>query len=272
MVSLPFSDHCDMLVDPEHRYEVLSYLTGVAKQKSLRYIEIRPREPLESNVEGLRPADTYAFHVIDLRRSKDELLQNFHKDSIRRKIQRAEREGLTYKKDATAQALRQFYDLFLLTRKRQGVPPTPFKWFTTLAEYLRGSLEVRIAYKADRAVAALLTLSHGKAVVYKYGASDARFNSCGGTPFLFWQTILEAKAEGFEQLDLGRSDTDNPGLITFKDRLGAQRSSLSYWRLSTRQYRSVGAFRSYGVAKKMFECAPRLVSVGVGKLMYKHLG
>ncbi len=41
---------------------------------------------------------TYYLHRLDLRPSLDELYQGFHKDCIRRKISRAERESLTYER------------------------------------------------------------------------------------------------------------------------------------------------------------------------------
>jgi len=47
-------------------------------------------------------------------------------------------------------------------------------------------------------------------------------------PFLFWRLIEESKASGAERINFGRSDLDNDGLITFKDRVGARRKLLSY--------------------------------------------
>ena len=54
-------------------------------------------------------------------------------------------------------------------------------------------------------------------MVYTYGGSDAKFNNLGGTPMLFWRMIKEANDAGAEELNLGRSDLDNQGLITFKE-------------------------------------------------------
>ncbi len=71
------------------------------------------------------------------------------------------------------------------------------------------------------AVASILTLSHKKTIVYKCGCSDAAANKFGGMALLFWRTIQEAQENGFEDLDMGRSDTDQPGLIAFKEHWGA---------------------------------------------------
>ena len=53
-------------------------------------------------------------------------------------------------------------------------------------------------------------------------------------PFLFWRVIQDARAQGFVELDLGRSDLDQPGLAAFKDHLGATRSTLTYYRYPAR--------------------------------------
>src|SRR5207302_712794 len=83
-----------------------------------------------------------------------------------------------------------------------------------------------------RPVASILTLNFKSVLVYKYGCADARFNSFGGTPFLIWKAIEEAQRDGLHEVDLGRSDLDTPGLVTFKDRWGSRRSVISYLRCS----------------------------------------
>ena len=48
--------------------------------------------------------------------------------------------------------------------------------------------------------------------------------------FCFWKTIEEAKHQGMLEFDLGRSKLDQAGLVQFKDRLGAVKTRLPYWR------------------------------------------
>ena len=117
-----------------------------------------------------------------------------------------------------------------MTRRRHQVPPQPIAWFRNLLECMGDRFRICLASKDDEPVAGIVLLRHRDTLVYKYGASDARFHSLGAMPFLFWNAIREAKASGIRWLDLGRSDSDNAGLITFKDRLGADRSTLTYVR------------------------------------------
>ena len=125
--------------------------------------------------------------------------------------------------------LSSFYGLLRLTRRRHGLPPQPLAWFRNLVACLGDGLTIHVASKDGVPIAGILTLSFKKTMVYKYGGSDARHHSLGGMPFLFWRAIQEAKARGIEELDLGRSDLDQPGLIAFKDHLGATRTTLTYY-------------------------------------------
>ena len=61
-------------------------------------------------------------------------------------------------------------------------------------------------------------------MLFKYSASDARFQSLGTMPFLLWQGFEEAKYSGATQFDFGRSQIENKGLIHFKNHFGANQS------------------------------------------------
>ena len=94
-------------------------------------------------------------------------------------------------------------------------------------------LDIRVARKDGSAVAAMLTLRHGSSVIYKYGCSNDGVHNSGGIPFLFWKLIEESKMSGANKIDLGRTDCDQEGLIAFKDRLGATRRTLTYYRYTS---------------------------------------
>lgn len=48
-------------------------------------------------------------------------------------------------------------------------------------------------------------------------------------PFLFWRLIQDSKERGPEEIDFGRTDFRSDGLVSFKDRLGARKCSLTYY-------------------------------------------
>ena len=275
LVSLPFSDHCEPLLDQQDLQVILPTLEGDLIREGLRYIELRPPHMFEACSSLFHSTYTYCGHQLDLRPDLDALFRNFHKDSMQRKIRRAEREGLTYEEGRSAALLNDFYRLLKLTRRRHRVPPQPKRWFQNLIDCLGETLKIRVAFKDSRAVAAILTLKHKDTLFYKYGCSDAQFNNLGGMQLLFWRSIQESKDAGLRVFDLGRSDLESTGLITFKDRWGATRSTLTYERLSSSPrfgYRSGGAGWAEGVAKRALAHLPDRVLCAVGDLVYRHIG
>lgn len=272
VVSLPFSDHCEPLVtSPEEFDLLLNSLTERVDRTGLKYAEVRPLRSEPSSRESVGASDEYCLHRLDLSGTESSLFKSFHKDSIQRKIRRAEREQLRYEEGSSEALLGYFYELFIMTRRRQGLPPQPRKWFRSLIVHLGKNIKIRVALKGDKPVASILTISDKKTMVYKYGCSDARFNNLGGTPLLFWRAIQDAKAMGLEEFDLGRSSMDNAGLATFKRHLGAQQTTMNYWRYPARAaaFRPEASIRHF---KRLISLVPNSSLVMIGNLFYRHIG
>jgi hypothetical protein len=273
MVSVPFSDHCDPLLDgSDATVEIFEALRKKLSSEKLDYIELRPRDD-RSAIIGAQKMPPFYLHVVDLKPSSQELFRNFHKDCIQRKIRRAEREALVYESGNSERLLSAFYRLMIQTRRKHQLPPQPIQWFRNLAACMGDRLQIRVAFKDGKEIASILTVKHKDTIVYKYGCSDAESQNLGATPLLFWKTIEEAKAEGLQTLDLGRSDTDNPGLIAFKDRLGAKSSILSYVRWSRkRQSESQSQTQnSHAFVKRLFAIMPDAVLQAAGRILYRHV-
>jgi lipid II:glycine glycyltransferase (peptidoglycan interpeptide bridge formation enzyme) len=214
---------------------------------------------------------TYYFHSLDLRPNLGKLVENFHKDCVQRKIRRAERERLQYEEGSSEILLQNFYGLLLMTRRRQYLPPQPRAWFRGLIATFGEGLKIRVASKDGTPVAAILTLLHKKTMVYKYGCSNVAFNNLGGTALLFWKAIEEAKERGCEELEMGRSDIDNHGLVAFKERWGARRRSISYWTYPQRESTALGAWKK-NVSQQIVSVLPDRALEAVGTLLYRHVG
>jgi lipid II:glycine glycyltransferase (peptidoglycan interpeptide bridge formation enzyme) len=137
---------------------------------------------------------------------------------------------------------------------------------------MKDSLLIRIARKDKTPAAAMLTLKKGASVVYKYGCSNEKFHNLGGMPFLFWKLIEESKISGVERIDLGRTDMGNGGLISFKDRLGASKKLLIYYRYSKASKQSVASLSDSPGLRRFFALLPDAFCSAAGKALYKHLG
>ncbi len=276
LVSLPFSDHCEPLVDrPEELHEMVSFLAQEVRRGKWNYVEIRPCNSVpcaDGHSTRFQATRAYYFHKLDLSPSLDQLFRRFHKSSVQRKIRRGEREGLAYEEGTSESHLAKFYHLLRLTRRRHGVPPQPLAWFRNLIDCLGEKVTIHIASKDGQPIASILTLWFKKAIVYKYGCSDARYHKLGGMPYLFWRVIQEAKKKGLKEFDLGRSDSKNSGLVAFKDHLGTGSSRSTYYRYPASKAGPAADGWKLQTAKRAIAYMPIPVLTVAGRFLYKHMG
>jgi lipid II:glycine glycyltransferase (peptidoglycan interpeptide bridge formation enzyme) len=273
LVSLPFSDHCEPLVDsPDDLELLLRSLELDGTTKAWKYIEIRSRTALAVPPPWSEPVDASYLHTVDLTPGLEEIFRGLHKNCTQRKIRRAEREKLSYEEGHSGALLEEFYGLLLRTRRRHRLPPHPHDWFRNLADCLGDQAKIRIASKDGQPIAGILTLASKDVLIYKYGCSDQRFHKLGGMHLLLWKTIQEGKQLHAREFDLGRSDADNHGLITFKDHWSAKKSRLTYWRYPARPHPTMSASWRTEMAKKIFSRLPDSLLVGAGRMLYRHIG
>jgi CelD/BcsL family acetyltransferase involved in cellulose biosynthesis len=273
LVSVPFSDHCDLLVTQQDDLDsILSTLEGSVRDGTWNYFEIRPRHPLAEIHVSLKPCATYLLHSIDLRPSVDDIFARLHKDSHQRKVRRADREGLVYTEGRSEEMLADFYRLHLLTRRRHRLPPQPIEWFRNLMALLGVKLSICSAIHDGRTIGSIITLQHRDTLVYKYGASDVNFHNMGTMPLIFWKVICAGKMAGMKALDLGRTDADNQGLITFKNRLGGDQSTSTYFKSFASRGPDATGSSVVERAKPVFARMPDSMLVTAGRLLYRHIG
>jgi hypothetical protein len=271
LVSLPFSDHCDPLLENSENLEEISQAVQHAwEENRWRYIECR-LEFTQRVPDNFVKCEQPHTHKLSLQPELDELFRNLHKNSTQRKIKVAEREAVTYEAGRSGALLDWFYHLLVLTRRRHRVPPQPRKWFSNLLNCLGSQLTIRVASSREKPVASIITLRFKNTLVYKYGGADERFFRLGGMQMLFWRAIVEAKENQVSEFDLGRSDLTSKGLILFKDRLGASRSSLSYCRYPA-SVDAIALSDRMRAREKFLSYIPDRVITAGGPLLYRHFG
>ena len=179
---------------------------------------------------------------------------------------------MVYENGEADELLRKFYHLLLQTRRRHGVPIQPLSWFRNLIGCLGAALKIAVASKDDQPIAGILTLRYKHVLVFKYGCLDRRFSKYGGMQFLLWRAIEEAEQSDLWEFDLGRSDLDNPGLITFKDRWGAAQADLVYIRYGTPYANRFLKARQAPISGYVWSHAPDAMVTVAGRALYRHLG
>lgn len=275
LVSLPFSDHVEPLISTtEELHVLLGHLEQNLRQGQWTSIELRPPGQTD-NWPGYRDGQQFVLHTLDLEPPLELLFKRLNKDSTQRKIRRAAREGLRYEEGRTDELLQTFFELVVMTRKRKSLPPPPLAWFRNVVRYVGDYAKIRIARTRNgQPIGGILTISFKGTMVFKYGASDARFHSLGTMPFLLWRAIEDAKAMRASHFDFGRSDAGHAGLIRFKDHFGTEQISLRYKICPAEPSEPLNNDKNWKlkIATKIFGKLPEPALILAGRLIYPHIG
>jgi lipid II:glycine glycyltransferase (peptidoglycan interpeptide bridge formation enzyme) len=139
----------------------------------------------------------------------------------RAKVRQATRAGIIVQKRRDFGAVELFYELHSRVRTlKHKLLPQPRIFFQNLFDiFFPRSGHVMVAELNGKPLAAMIFLSEGNTLYYKFSASDLQALTYRPNNFLIWKAIEDAIGDGYEYLDLGISE--DPGLIGFKERLGA---------------------------------------------------
>jgi hypothetical protein len=270
-VCLPFSDMCEPLIfDPTVTDLVRDRVGRFGRERRWKHLEIRGGKLFQA--AGESGAKFYG-HTLDLQGRASELTDRFS-SPVRRAIRKAQRNNVTATVVRSRQGINDFYRLHLQTRRRHGLPPQPASFFLNIYEHIikPGLGFVVLAQHATRPIAAAIFFRFGKNAIYKYGASDKRFQEFRANNLVMWHGIQFLARAGAEKLHFGRTDGENEGLRRFKLAWDTQEETIDYFRVdpSGRHYQSP-ARRESGLHKQIFGRLPLSVNRLAGSLIYPHL-
>jgi len=264
-VGLPFTDECPPLGDMSHVRSLVGDLERDRVAREIESVELR------GSVEGSIgvPIDAGVTHELALDPDPANVRTRLHPSQARRNVDRAAREGVevTFTTDRVA-LLETFYRLHLLTRRRQGVPVQPRRFFARLWEHLvsRGHGFVAVATLAGRPAASAVFLDASHTLTYKFGASDPDLLGVRPNHAIFWSAIEWACLAGRRTFDLGRTDTENAGLRAFKASWGAAERPLVYTGLG--QVHATARVRAR-LLRPVITHSPLVVCRALGEALYK---
>lgn len=271
-VSLPFTDYCEQLAPHSEVTKVLfDEIRLEGKKRSWKYIELR------GGAEFLGDCKASAFyyrHTLDLSPGTEKLFNGL-RNSTRRNIKKAEREGVEISFETSMEALRAFYRLNCLTRREHSLPPQPWHFFVNIHDEVisKGAGFIALGYFQGKPIAAGVYMRTNGDAVYKYGASDKKYQHLRANNLLMWEVIKRYANEGCKQLCLGRTECENQGLRRFKTGWGAREHVINYYQynLALNAYMPVRQI-VFSAANRIFSRMPIPVSKAVGILLYRHVG
>ena len=272
-VSLPFTDHCPPLVPaPQEEAHLADALRRAGAAIGIRRVEVR------APIAGAPAAGPPALrHVLALDADPAAVYAGFHRSQVQRSIRRAERENLTIRQAGReSDVAGTFYRLHLRTRRRQGVPVQPRRFFRQLWDGVirRGLGSVLIAEAAGRPVAAAVFLTWNGTVIYKFGASDASAWRLRPNHLLFWHAIRTACEQGYQWFDFGRTDAGQQGLRDFKRSWGAAEEPLVYAVLGSgrtqEKHRAPGDRMAATALESAIQHGPLALCRAAGEMLYRY--
>jgi hypothetical protein len=270
-VCLPFSDACEPLIfEPNVGGAIRDRLLHFAQDRRWKHLEIRGGKSFQ-----LAPGAATKFygHVLHLCSEPAQIFGRFA-TSVRRAIRKAERSGVSAMARRGREAVGDFYRLHVQTRRRHGLPPQPASFFQNIYnEIIKPGIGFTVvAERRSRPVAAAIFFRFGKNAVYKYGASDERFQAFRANNLVMWEGIQFLARHGAEQLHFGRTECQNDGLRRFKLSWGAKEETINYFRVdpSGRQC-FVPAPSDDAFHKKIFSRLPLVFNRLAGSMIYPHL-
>jgi hypothetical protein len=270
-VCLPFSDACEPLIfDPDAVDLVRDRIVHFARERRWKHLEIRGGKFFQVVSSS---AATFYGHTLDLRRHVDELHERFD-SPVRRAIRKAERSNVSALVVRNRQAIDDFYRLHVQTRRRHGLPPQPASFFLNIYEHIiKPGLGFTVFAQLDsRPIAAAIFFRFGKNALYKYGASDKRFQEFRANNLVMWHGIQFLVRTGAEKLHFGRTDCENDGLRRFKLSWGTQEEVINYYRVDSSGRQCVTPVRrDSGFHKKVFGRLPLVFNRLAGSIIYPHL-
>ena len=255
-VCLPFSDLCEPLFfEPDVAGFVRDRLLSFAQQRRWHHLEIRGGKSFQ-----LAPGAASRFygHTLELSSDCTQMFGRFA-SSVRRAIRKANRSEVNAVVVRNRQAVDEFYQLHVETRRRHGLPPQPASFFRNIYEHIikPGVGFIVLAQRGSRTIAAAIFFHFGKNAIYKYAASDKRFQEFRANNLVMWHGIQFLVRNGVEKLHFGRTECENGGLRRFKLSWGTQEEIINYYRVdpSGRQCLTP-ARRDSGLHKKVFGRLP----------------
>ena len=270
-VSLPFSDECELLCfDGTVASHLLDHALKLGRQRNWKYFELRGDIPVDPQPQPWR---SYVRHEVDLSCGVEKLFGGFE-SSVRRAIRKAEKSGVTVRVLETSDATRAFYQLHCGTRRKHGVPPQPFSFFSNIYEHVfrEGKGFIVLAQHEGRTIGASVFVHHGNIGLYKFGASDKARLHLRPNELIMWEGMKWYTSRCYSRLSMGRTALGNQGLRRFKRGFGAIEKPMNYFRYDFRRERYVvGSNETSGGLNKVFALTPLALLRKIGRTLYPHL-
>jgi len=249
-----------MLVEyAEEKREYLNYM----------YLEIRTRDRINNRRFLAEERSNYLNFCIELNNDSDRIW-SLITGNARTSVRKAEKSGLTVREGNSEEDIKNFYELNLITRKKNGIPSFSIEFFQNIIKELK--VKLLFAELGNKTIASILISSFKDYVYYMYSVSNAQYKHLYPTDLSLWYAIKWASLNGFKYFDLGRTDRADKGLIFFKEKWGSQSEVLRYYYLPRSSFVSSRSGFKFSMVNTLYKRLPVAVAKIFGPPIVKRLG
>jgi len=278
LVALPFSDYCPLLaVDEADTAQLIERALHLAQEKKVKYLELRAGvNAVLTERPDFTSNNLYVNWVLPLSASSEDAWSALRKP-VQHQIKKSQKAGVQIRAAQKREDIDIYYRLHVKTRtKKHGMPTQARNYFFTLWDTFAptNTMRLLLAEYQGTPIAGIIIFASGSTLHYAYGASDENYLKLAPNNLLFWDAITWGSANGYKSLDLGRTASDNPGLMEFKRRWGAVQEPLPYY-----YYPQTAGLAStsesswkYRLLTNNWRRLPLPVAGRLGGYVYKHLG
>lgn len=269
-VSLPFSDFSNPLVQNLNQFnQLLEATKEYGRQAKWEYLEI-------NGAQDYLPVGTESYieyeHIIDFDGNEEKLFSAFD-STTKRNIRKAVKENVKILRSQSLESVAQFYKLNSLTRQRHGLPPQPYLFFRNLYNLIvKENLgTILLAEHNGKIIAGAVYLHIGKKALYKYGASDMKYQNLRANNLVMWEAIKLYNSRGFEEFSFGKTEPDNEGLRRFKNGWSVRELESHTYRFDLQKDKFLKfSTQTSGFHNKIFSKLPLPILETFGSLAYRH--
>jgi hypothetical protein len=270
-VSLPFTDVCPVLRRTGASAGGL-YEAAVEHGRSGKWKSLECRGEIDM-WKGASVSLSFFEHVADLSQGPEALFNGFE-SAMRRGIRKAEKQGLSIEFSPSAEAVREYYGLHCLTRRRHGLPPQPVRFFENIQRHIleAGHGFVALVKSGVKPLAGGVFFCRGGRAIYKFGASDESAQHLRPNNLMMWSAMKRCQELGAQTLSFGRTSVGNEGLRRFKLSFGAAERAVEYAKYDFARDAFVrDVDRAEGWFNRVFRAMPGPLLRLTGDLLYPHL-
>ena len=274
LISLPFSDFCDPLLDSQQAWTRLAdELLDLGLPIRFRLLH-NPLPLSDTRFDAYGEARWHGL-ALDQEGGQEAIFERFDKDA-RTGIRRAESSGVRIETVTDTDGLRAFHNLHVGVRKRKyRLLAQPYSFFEALwDEFLAKDQGVLLlAYREDELLAGTLYLTWRDTLYYKFNASAGVVPNYRPNELLMWHGIQYGIERGLRCLDFGLSDADQEGLLRYKRKYSPREETIKFLRsrAPAQQPKADAISSTLGRLTELFTepGVPDSVSADAGALLYR---